>query len=278
MRNAYTGNHLFLFISIISSILFSSCEDKLKEGQQTDKKFKSYTRAHAIDTDVILWPQETYTEENQLPVLQLHFQTTKIYPCINFGIAITQQVDENTLIIRFDSITKHQICLTAIGSASSQVPLAENIQQLVLVNGDQIDRYDVIISSEKVSLTPSDTSFTQIKANTWFRYPENSFAFICGTNTDNTHHCSDFYSILMDSLDVEPFNFQGKGIIPYPVSSSGHWNDNSTQFFTYTDVEEFKKAGALLEAYTLENIIPNSGVTLQLLNWRNQHYRSWMMQ
>jgi|GEM_PF-795935 len=278
MINSYLNHQLFLFTLLIPMVIFSSCEDKLVEDSQANKEFKSFTRMHAIDTDVILWPQETYTEENQVPVLQLNFQTTKIYPCINFGIALTQEVDENTLIIRFDSIIRHQICLTAIGPASGGIPIAENIQQLVLVNGDEIDRYDLFISSEKVSLTPSDTSFTQIEANTWFRYPENSFAFICGTNTDNIQHCSDFYSILIDSLDVKPFNFQGKGVIPYPVSSSGHWNDNSTQFFTYADIEEFKKAGALLEAYTQDNIIPNSGVTLQLLNWKNQHYLSWMMQ
>ncbi len=278
MKKLYITHHFALCFLLIPLLVFSSCEDKLKGEPQDEKKFKSYTRVHSIDTDLVLWPRETFVEENQIPSLELHFQTTKIYPCINFGIAITEEVDDYTLIVRFDSIIEHEICLTALGPASARIPLSENIQKLVLVNGEEIDSYNLHISDEKVSLTPADTSFTQIEANTWFRYPENSFAFICGTNTDNTFHCGDFSSILLDSLNIKPFSFDGEGVIPYPISSSGHWNDNSTQFFTYENIEEFEKAGTLLKAYTMENIIPNSGVTLQLVNWKNQYYRSWMMQ
>ena len=264
--------HIYLILILFIPLI--ACEKENDNNEYTE-----YLSENSVSTEIDFFPVELYEHyyETDTPSLKIHFITSEIFPCINYHLASTQFIKENELIVRFDSIQKYTICLTAIGPAEAYVDLPNGITSLVLINGQTIDRYQVSITDEIVEINPITESYTTLKYTKTFRYPVNTFAYICGTNLDNTHLYHDFLNILLDSTSVIEYKFNGDGRIPYPDSSSGHWSDNASKFFKYENVSEFDKVGELLKNFTHANISPNDGVGISLLSWDNRKYKSWMM-
>lgn len=73
-----------------------------------------------------------------------------------------------------------------MGPAVSYVDLPENVNKIVLINGETIDKYTIQIDNQQVLLSVIENNFTNSLFDETFRYPENTFAYICGTNTNNT--------------------------------------------------------------------------------------------
>ena len=212
----------------------------------------------------------------QIPLLKLKLITSEIFPCINYGLSITEFTNGNELIIRFDEIVEPGVCLTAIGPAISYIDLPINTNKVTFINGNMIDKYSIEISQEKISITLIENNFTSSLHNKTFRIPKNSFAYVCGTNTNNTNIYDDFLAILMQNTDFVEFEFEGEGRIPYPESSDGNWVNHPSKFFIYSDFEEFNKLANILNDYSSENIEENSGVTIAIYSWKNIKYYSWI--
>lgn len=263
-----------LFFLIPITILLFSCQE---EDKFSDADYAAYFSENSISSDVEFYPEEIFkSNEPELPELRLRFSTKEIFPCANYQIQLTTAFVDDELIVRFESILKPQVCLTAMGTATTSISLPENVKKLVLVNGQTVDVYDLSVSESKVEILTGKNNFTEILHLTTFRYPENSFAYVCGTNVDNTNLYDDFLKILSDSLSLTEISFDGEGRIPYPEMSSGHWVDFPSKYFTYENEAEFDKAGDQLKKFTQENIRENDGVGIYLTNWKNKSYRSWM--
>lgn len=265
-----------IILIFVLLILVIACE---KNNNIVNGDYSEYINGNSISTEIDFYPVELYEKYNEPDTasLKIRFITTDIFPCINYHLATTEFRRDNELIIRFDSIQKHTICLTAIGPAESYVDLSNDITSLVLINGQEIDKYQINITDELVTIDSIIENYTNLKYDRTFRYPENTFAFICGTNLNNTHLYNDFVNILVDSTSIVEYEFNGEGRMPYPDSSSGHWNDNASLLFKYENESEFEKAGDLLKKFTQTNISPNDGVTISLTSWNNKKYMSWMM-
>ncbi|MFN8208462.1 MAG: hypothetical protein U0T82_13790 [Bacteroidales bacterium] len=241
--------------------------------------YDKYFCGDSLTTDLVFYPVEEYADYYlpDTPALKLVFITTEVFPCIDFGITTREFTIEDEMIIRFENIIRPDFCYTAIGSAYTLIDLPERINKLVLINGKSVDVFQLSTTREFVHLSPLNESFAHAQYEKTFRYPENSFAYICGTNKDNTHLCTDFLNILLDSTEVSEIEFVGEGRIPYPESSSGNWVNHKSRFFSYSQESDFENAGNLLRNFTIKNLSPNDGVTISLVSWNNRKYMSWMM-
>jgi len=266
MKNTLT----FLFLITI----ISACETS---GNFPIGNYQSFIGDKSVDSEIGFNPAEVFDNSEVAPAtLKINFATIKQYPCFNYDLLTTVTSQQDELIIRFDDVEIGPVCLTAIGPARTSVMLPEKTKYLVLINGTDIDEYEIDITEQEINLIPQSTSFSQLNYTKIFRYPKDSFALMCGTNIDNTHLCGDFYNILADSVDISEFEFHGDGKIPYPDSTSGNWRNNASLFFTYSSFEEYIKAGNLLENFSINNLTPNDGVSIYMSSWNNKHFRSWM--
>ena len=253
---------------LISFLLLISCEkDKLPEVDQA-----------ILETEIDFFAREIYERNKQSsPVLTLDFKTKKIYPCYNYYINFNDSFEDEVLTVEFKSIGMPGICLTAFGPARGQLKLPISTRQLKLVRGNTTDLYEVHITPGSVEFEIIDSSFSNLTFNKSFRLPENSFAVVCGTNLEDTELCDSFLNSLSQITSLREFSFEGDGWIPYPESSSGHWNNTPSKYFLYESDADFIQAGELLEEFTGEYIEPNQGNSIAIYSWDNRKFYSWMV-
>jgi hypothetical protein len=239
--------------------------------------YSGYITDNKIETDIHFMPMEVYPDVKapQKPIMKLKLLTEKQFPCINYGLKTTQFQQGNELIVRFDEIIQAEICLTALGPAVTYIDLPENINKLTLINGNVIDRYAVDINAEKMNITLIEEHFTKSLHEKTFRVPENSFAYVCGTNTTNTNIYGDFLAILKQNPNFKEFEFQGEGRIPYPETANGHWVNHPSKFFIYSNPSDYTNLQNVLTNYSKQNIQENSGVTIAIYGWDNLNFSSW---
>jgi len=265
-----------LILLLLFIITFSCNNDD--DNISNNSNYSEYITENSIATDINFMPEEIYSNPNtpQAPSLKLKLITAESFPCINYGLITTEFKNGNELIIRFDEILVPTVCFTAIGPAVSYINLPENTDKITFINGNIIDKYSIEINQEKVSISLIENNFTSSLHNKTFRYPENSFAYVCGTNTNNTNIYEDFLTILEQNRNFTEFEFEGEGRIPYPESSDGHWVNHPSKFFIYSDFTEFESLETVLNDYSRENIEENSGVSIAIYGWNNLKHYSWI--
>ncbi len=266
-----------VLIFFLIGFIFSSCSFD-DSNLENSVDYSDYVTENGIETDINFMPAEKYIDldSQQPPSLQLRLATTEIYPCVNYGLVTSKFIIGNEMIIRFDEVTEPEICLTAMGPAISYIELPENISKLTFINANIIDKYALEINEEKVSVSLLENNFTISLHDKTFRIPENSFAYVCGTNTNNTYIYEDFLTILEENPSFTEFTFEGEGRIPYPESTQGHWVDHPSRFFLYSDESEFENLENVLSDYSIQNIEENSGVSIAIYGWNNTKYYSWL--
>lgn len=264
---------VFLFFS---GLLFLSCNSDDNVIAETD--YSEYITGNSVNTTFNFMPEEIYTDGDaqQSPLLKLKLISEEMYPCINYELVTTEFRNGNELIIRFDEINEPVLCYTAIGPAISYIDLPENIHKITFINGNEIDKYSVKTTEQKVSITLIESNFTSSLYDKTFRIPENSFAFVCGTNTTNTNIYDDFSAILEQNPNFTEFSFEGEGRIPYQESTSGHWVNHPSKYYIYSNPAEFNNLGNVLNDFSQQHIEPGSGVTIAIYGWDNVKFRSWI--
>lgn len=268
----------FLLYSL--AILFFACNSNDDYEMLDEIDYSEFIIDNAIETHIEFMPIETYRTSNAVenPNLQLKFNSVTIYPCYNFTFITSEFTIGNELIIRFEEVDETDICYLAVGPAIKYIDLPENTEKLVLINGSVIDQYEVLISTEKVKVKSIENQFSNILYENTFRIPENSFAYRCGTHIDNAYIYEDFLSIIEQNPNFTAFAFEGEGRIPYPTSTQGNYVNHPSVFFKYTNEEDFLALGDVLNTYSIENIEPNSGVSISLIGWNNVRFFSWIYQ
>lgn len=265
-----------LFIIGIFLIMIA-CEDE-KDSSKGD--YSEYFIENSIKGGIDFFPLEIYEKYNEAdtPHLKLEFLTRDVFPCINYGIAISKFVNGEELILRFDEILQSNICLTATGPATAYVDLPENINSLILINGPAIDRYKIDITIEKVVIYPDNGIFSNLRNKVTFRYPENTFVYECSSNTSEISIYSDFLGILTANLSIVEFNFDGEGWKPYANDWVYRDRQSLTKYFKYENELEFSRAGELLKKFVADyDINEKTSAYISLNSWNNGKYLSWMM-
>ncbi|WP_269235724.1 hypothetical protein [Flavobacterium flavigenum] len=260
---------------ILIGFMINACSSDDNKIDNSD--YREYITKTSNVPAINFMPEEVYpTDFSQSPVLKLKLITEEEFPCINFGISTTQFAKGNELIVRLDKIAEPNGCFTAIGPAISYIDLPENTNKITFINGDKIDQYSIEINDQKIAITSLEKHFTTSLYNKTFRIPTNSFAYLCGTNKDNTQIYNDFYALIKQNPDFTEFEFEGEGRIPYPETTSGNWVNHPSKFFKYSNAQEFSKLAAILNNYAAKNIKKNDGVSISIYGWNNIKFYSWI--
>ncbi|SHF94444.1 hypothetical protein SAMN05444483_103329 [Salegentibacter echinorum] len=251
---------------LLCVLTFASCDT------EDDTVLNDKTLTTAIE----FYAKEVYKDNKKgRPHLNLILKTEKPFPCANFTINFTQNFKNGKLTIHISGINKSDICLTAIGPATGYLELPEKTQQLNIVRGDQIDKYRVNINSKKIEIVSQEQEFTKLVNPITLRYPENSFAVICGTNLEQTYLCEDFLTKLKEIEALTPYNFPKNGRIPYPDSSSGNWINTASTYYLYENEDALNKTVDYLKTFTQENLSKSEGNSLSIITWDNQRIYSY---
>ena len=239
---------------------------------------------HPIEGNVIFSIQEGYQDHDSIsePSIMLSMATEEIYGCCNYSIISKITVQSNKISIDFLGIYVPEICLTAFGPAGSTSFLDISNGEYPLYFSSYrsgTDRYILTVTDSSIKITEDLSQFTKPELKLFWRYPPNSFAYLCGTTTETSWICEDFLDTLLSEIDLEEFQFPDSGEIPYPRSSMGHDYDMPAKYFFYERDEDFDKAGVILKSYTQNVIVQYSGKWLpfgiSLISWKNKKHLSW---
>jgi hypothetical protein len=213
------------------------------------------------------------------PNIMLSMATEKIYPCCNWSIISDVTLQNNQIFVTISGIYIPEICLTALGPATSRdfLDIPNGEYSLYLSYRNTVDRYTLSVTDSYIETYNITTQFTTPKFKLFWRYPINSFAYICGTTTETSWAYEDFLDTLLSKIPLEEFLFPKSGRIPYPESGDGHNYDPPAKYFLYESEEDFDKAGEILEAYTKNVISSNPGISISLIGWNNKNFYSWLL-
>jgi hypothetical protein len=264
---------------IVSILLFTiSCT---KEDDQTIGDYSKYIKGDSIAYKIEFFPVEIYAKSTvDTADMKLFIKTQSSFGCINFGIAVDRFIANNTLIIRFDHIIQSNICLTAIGPATTYSELPESIDSIILINGHSIDRYFVNVTKEFIAIKPIKISFSQLTQDRAkiFRFPENTFSYESEMSLNETNIFNEFLKILTDNLAITEFTFTGDGYKPYGQNHTEHNRQSLNKYFHYENELEFDRAGELLKNFVIsKGLNKNTSAYISLTSWNNKKYLSWMM-
>ncbi|MDH5415169.1 MAG: hypothetical protein OEW87_13620 [Flavobacteriaceae bacterium] len=267
MKTNLSIKKFILFSFIASLIVLLNCSDRNLEPLEGDIKF-SIAEGYE-DHDLI-----------ESPRIMLSMVTEKIYPCCNYSIISEISVKSKIIAIELIGIYIPEVGLTALGpaSASSFLDISEGEYQLYFYYRNTKDKYILTVTDSFIKITEEVAQFTNPEFNLYWRYPRNSFAYLCGTITENSWLGDDFLDTVLSKITFRQFQFPDSGKIPYPCSSMGHYYNMPARYFLYEKDENFDKAGEILTSYTQNVIVYYPGTSISLINWKNKKYYSWLFE
>lgn len=267
-------NQILRFILLIALCLFINCE----KGQRPIGR--TYGNFAPIEGNIIFKVLEGHKEPhcNCIPGIMLYMETEKIYGCYNFSIMSEILQTGNNLTVKLLGIYIPDICLTALGPARSKkfLYIPRGQYTLNFLHEFAVDRYVLIITDSAIKVFKVDSIITNPEFEVFWRYPPNSFAYICGTTPETSWIYQDFIDTLSSEIDLEEFQFPAYGQICYPSSSQGHHQDMPARYFLYNNEGDFDKACKILKRYYQRVIVNYSGVGINLINWMDKSYYSWL--
>jgi hypothetical protein len=207
------------------------------------------------------------------PQFGLFMETEREYSCL-LPLDVKLESAPGRLTAEIRGIGKTELCLTAVGPASFRtiVALTEGPQVLRITRGSLTDEYAVTITPAAIEVEPLRASFTRPEHTRAWRYPPDSFAHVCNAGGGMEAACARFDAILQDDVGARPFTFAEDGAIPYPTASAGFRLDWRVTYYRYDAPEDFARAGTRLRVFMEEN----PDLSLYLVNWKNEAYRSWL--
>ena len=258
----------FLLLSAVL-VLFAACAQK----NITAREGRLFFAVH-----------EAYPggKEGVEPSLLLSMETEKIYGCCNFIIDAFIHHLGSLLSVDIRGILQPDICLTALGPAclGHFLELEEGVYSLEFMDGLQKNVFELTVTQDSMTVAEASGSglgFALPKYTVFWRYPRNSFAILCGMMNDTAWIYEDFISRLRAAVELQEIEFPAYGELGYPRAPQGHHVNHPARFFSYAEESDFQAAGDVLRAYVRDVIGQPQGVSIWLLNWKNESFRSWQM-
>ena len=221
---------------------------------------------------------ETYDSISE-PFLKLSMITEKLYGSGCYSIMANINIVEDNVIVRIFGI-KEQLGICAAveihASFTDKLILENGEYDLLFFYKETIDSYYLTVTDSGIRIEQDRAEIMFAEQETYWRYPENSFAYFLGIYDDSIWLYEEFFDTLTTSLSITEFQFPDYGNNPYQLSYMGHSNiEFPARFFKYENEEDFEKAGDILKLYT-ENVIKNNfSVSLTLINWKNRRFSAW---
>ena len=209
------------------------------------------------------------------PEVGLFLNTERVYPCFNYFLDATTDVQERTITVRVSDVIVPVICLAAFGPAMyrTSLPVTDGVYTLRIVNGLATDEFVLEVTAAAVELRRQTASFTRLSLDRAWRYPHQSFATVCNAAEGGEARCEEFRAAVLTAVPLERFEFGEGGEVPYPQSFSNHGQDWRAEYYRYAAEEDFAGVGAVVQSFAARY----PGVWLYVVNWRNEAYRSWVV-
>ena len=213
------------------------------------------------------------------PQIFVELRTEKIYGCANYGIITNNTIEDKIILIDIIGINKPGICATAFGPANGRIKLGDlsGIFEVEIRGNNFTDKYNLLISDSLIILDGKETPNTKPLISFLWRYPKNSFAYLCGTTLTDTTICKNFIDTLKNVINLTEFYFPDFGEIPYPKSSQGHYYEANARYFYYENEDEFGKIKEVMRAFKQSYFPTDNGVGLTIINWMNKKIYSWLL-
>ena len=220
--------------------------------------------------------QNDYSEGT--PRILLTMRTEKIYGCCNNRIVSEITRSGGYITVHLKGILFPEIGLTALGPAGSRdfLDLPEGVYSLNFLQWSSPDKYALTVRKDAIEIVPGLTTYTVPDYSVFWRYPRNSFVFLCGTMVETAWMAEDFLSRLQKIIRLEEFHFPDYGELPYPRSSEGYYNNMPARYFLYQTEDDFDKAGEVLRSYAQSIMANYEGVGISLTDWKGRFFYSWL--
>lgn len=242
---------------------------------------KTHVKQEPIDGKVEFGISELYENYDvpSHPQIFLSLKTQKIYGCMNYQVANTTTIKNGTVDVRISGVIIPEICLTALGPATAKtnLNLPNGNYKLVLHSSNFSNSYNITVTDRSISIDPSSYPETQPLYRLYWRYPSNSFVYMCGTLTQDSTICTDFLDTLKSKIDIQEFVFPDSGKIPYPRASDGHYYDMPAKYFYYKNETDFDKIGEIMKGYKVKYLSNKTGYGISVINWMNKSFYSWLL-
>jgi len=262
----YRIKTLILFLILLSQLTFLGCGKKL-EG---------------IEENIIFSIREGYQSYNTIsePKIFLFMATEKENHCCADSIVAEVSISGDTIFIELLGIYLPEVRPRAFGPATaiSFLDIPNGDYTVYFFNNGQTDTYVLTVTDGYISISKKVSHFTIPEFTLFWRYPSNTFAYLCGTTTATTWICEDFLDTLLSRVNLQEFIFADSGEIPYPKASMGYYYDMPAKYFHYDNEDDFEEAGEILTTYTHNVINQYQGIGIQLINWKNKRYYSWLVE
>ncbi len=234
-----------------------------------------------MEGDLVIGISESYGYNSQPapPSLFLQMTTRKTYPCLNYTIQRDVKINPGYIDVSITGVTVPNICLTAIGPASSRdiLDITPGSYNLTIYSNGLTSNYYVVITNTSVSFDKDSTGNTHVRDKIVWRYPENSFVYLCGTLTQDSAIYKDFIDTLRSKIDITEFKFPSGGKIPYPTSSGGYYYNAPAKYFIYKSETDFDKIGDILKNYKEKYLKDKRGYGISIVSWKNKYFYSWLL-
>ncbi len=261
---------ILAFLSM--SLIFVTCDFPL-DGKKINLE--------TLNGKVIVGVQELYERYDQPedPKIAIVLRSEHIFGCINYHIEHQFQKKGNDLSLAILGASIGPICLTALGPATASLfpGLSSGAYRLSITMDGRTDDYELILTDAAIRLTARDTVVSRPEDGLVWRYPPQSFAYYCGTLTQDAWLCEAFNDTLKKYLALAEIQLPKTGRWPYPRASSGYYYDAPARFYRYATEANFDRAGALLKSFSKSFLKDRMGAGLSLVNWQNRYYYSWVL-
>jgi hypothetical protein len=236
----------------------------------------------AIDSKVIFKFYEWYPVNNGnqtgAPEMYLGIYTEKAYPCCNYTLNSTKVINGKDISITLNSLIEPDICLTAFGPATENLPFKlQNGEYNFSINLNHVkNNYTVNVSNKNITVKANSGDNTTPLYHNYYRYPANTFVYMCGTTLTSKYIYEDFLDTLKSKINIVEYKFPEDGQKPYPNSMGGHYYEPHAKYFTYQSEEDFDKIGKTMNAYIKSHLNDWEGVGISITNWLNKNFYSWI--
>lgn len=255
-----------IHICYMLSALLLSCQTSTLDDESNDEWISSDLRLSIVERN----------PDNQVgtPQLFLDLSTVEKYPCANHQISTSQVSTIGTTRIEIQGTDIGDLCLTALGPASASLPLSADIKRLIIVHRGIENEYAISIDFESSVVSTIHQTNTFFDYEVYHRFPENTFAYLCGTSVQDQNICTEFSNHLQDKLALQTFTFPDGGKVPYQSEASGYHFNATAQFFKYENEDNLVQAGEILKSYYLTHHANKTGLGLNIVGWNGMRFHN----
>lgn len=213
------------------------------------------------------------------PEIFIDMLSEKSYPSTSYYFAVNHRVVGRRILIGVDGIKIPGAGNCMVGPIGKRIKIGRihGAYELTIRGRDFENEYAVNISDSLITIEGTETPDTKPSITSIFRYPKNSFAYLCGTTLQDSSLCEDFIDTLKSVINVTEFKFLDIAESPYPPAGNGNHYNAEPKFFYYKSEEDFEKIEDVMRTFKRDHFPDNNGVSLRIINWMNKRVRSWLL-